>query len=325
MQRVGGVEQLHQRARADRAGIVAFQHAAAEHVEAVAARHQIVHAAWMQQPDRPRELHIVAVQQQHLAAHPAQLRQAVAGGVATAVQHDAAVVGLAARIDAVADGDAQFAQPLRQRRQRGARVEVRLVGEQQAVAETSGHIRLQRGDAVAIQPLEAFAAIGERLQLADIARGRQHQRAVADGAGKLPRPPLQRLPAKLGDDGFGADAFAPRRQHAAGKPAGAIAAGLAAGFQHLHFRACLRQFQCRRQAAHAGAQHAHARAHAGRFAGASTYSAPPLATNSSAFACIPASAPPRSSWLSCIEQNFGPHIEQKCALLWASFGRVASW
>jgi len=26
-----------------------------------------------------------------------------------------------------------------------------------------------------------------------------------------------------------------------------------------------------------------------------------------------------------MEQNFGPHIEQKCATLWPSFGSVASW
>jgi hypothetical protein len=26
-----------------------------------------------------------------------------------------------------------------------------------------------------------------------------------------------------------------------------------------------------------------------------------------------------------IEQNFGPHIEQKCATLCASFGSVSSW
>ena len=31
------------------------------------------------------------------------------------------------------------------------------------------------------------------------------------------------------------------------------------------------------------------------------------------------------SWLIRIEQNFGPHIEQKCATLCASFGRVWSW
>ena len=33
----------------------------------------------------------------------------------------------------------------------------------------------------------------------------------------------------------------------------------------------------------------------------------------------------RTSWVIFIEQNFGPHIEQKCATLWASFGRVSSW
>ncbi len=31
------------------------------------------------------------------------------------------------------------------------------------------------------------------------------------------------------------------------------------------------------------------------------------------------------SWEIRIEQNFGPHIEQKCATLCASFGSVSSW
>ena len=33
----------------------------------------------------------------------------------------------------------------------------------------------------------------------------------------------------------------------------------------------------------------------------------------------------RTSAVIFIEQNFGPHMEQKWATLWASFGRVASW
>ena len=33
----------------------------------------------------------------------------------------------------------------------------------------------------------------------------------------------------------------------------------------------------------------------------------------------------RMSWLMRIEQNFGPHIEQKCAVLAGSAGRVSSW
>jgi hypothetical protein len=31
------------------------------------------------------------------------------------------------------------------------------------------------------------------------------------------------------------------------------------------------------------------------------------------------------SWVMRMEQNFGPHIEQKCAVLCASLGRVSSW
>ena len=38
-----------------------------------------------------------------------------------------------------------------------------------------------------------------------------------------------------------------------------------------------------------------------------------------------ASASLRRSCVICIEQNFGPHIEQKCATLPLSFGNVSSW
>ena len=38
-----------------------------------------------------------------------------------------------------------------------------------------------------------------------------------------------------------------------------------------------------------------------------------------------ASASARRSWVIFIEQNFGPHIEQKCATLCASLGSVSSW
>ena len=33
----------------------------------------------------------------------------------------------------------------------------------------------------------------------------------------------------------------------------------------------------------------------------------------------------RTSCVIFIEQNFGPHIEQKCATLLESFGKVSSW
>src|SRR5205085_8321439 len=66
------------------------------------------------------------------------------------------------------------------------------------------------------------------------------------------------------------------------------------------------------------------------------YTSPPPATNSADFSFIPrvmassaetpwASAYSRTSWLMRIEQNFGPHIEQKCAVLAGSAGRVSSW
>ena len=37
------------------------------------------------------------------------------------------------------------------------------------------------------------------------------------------------------------------------------------------------------------------------------------------------SAYARTSWVILIEQNFGPHIEQKCAVLAGAAGSVSSW
>ena len=58
-----------------------------------------------------------------------------------------------------------------------------------------------------------------------------------------------------------------------------------------------------------------------------SYNRPPRARNSLAFSCIPLSFSSRvRTWrVSSIEQNFGPHIEQKCATFAPSAGSVPSW
>ena len=57
----------------------------------------------------------------------------------------------------------------------------------------------------------------------------------------------------------------------------------------------------------------------------STYISLPPSLNSLAFSCIPACAASRMSAEIFIEQNFGPHMEQKCATLAPSAGSVSSW
>ena len=54
-----------------------------------------------------------------------------------------------------------------------------------------------------------------------------------------------------------------------------------------------------------------------------TYNSPPPARNSADFCSISA-AYSRTSWVIFIEQNFGPHIEQKWATLAPSAGSVSS-
>ena len=51
---------------------------------------------------------------------------------------------------------------------------------------------------------------------------------------------------------------------------------------------------------------------------------PPNSRNSFAFCCIAASANSRMSWVIFMEQNFGPHIEQKWATLAPSAGSDSS-
>src|ERR1700686_2267837 len=59
------------------------------------------------------------------------------------------------------------------------------------------------------------------------------------------------------------------------------------------------------------------------------YISPPLSTNSRDFSAMPDWAPSpyfaRISSVIFIEQNFGPHMEQKWAVLAPSCGRVSSW
>src|SRR4029450_10167271 len=75
---------------------------------------------------------------------------------------------------------------------------------------------------------------------------------------------------------------------------------------------------------------------------ASRYTLEPISLNFWLIAAMPSSMVPdthiptlagsfsvaaysRPSCVIFIEQNFGPHIEQKWATLWASLGRVSSW
>ena len=60
---------------------------------------------------------------------------------------------------------------------RGARVEMALAGEEETFAETPGEIGLKRGDPRLIRPLMSARALSEAVDLADVARRRDDQRA----------------------------------------------------------------------------------------------------------------------------------------------------
>jgi hypothetical protein len=208
-----------------------------------------------------------------------------------------------------------------QRRHRNSRIEMALAGEEQPLAEASRQVRLQRSDRVGIDALPFPRSCGETVDLADVARRRDDEGAVAHHPWDPRSPPIQRFRAALDHRGRSALALAERRQHAAGEP-GRIAAQLRRALEDRDLGAALDQRRRRREASDAGADDCDAH----RYSAAFTYSAPPASKNSFDLASIPAiaTASCRRSRVICIEQNFGPHIEQKCATLWASFGKVSS-
>jgi hypothetical protein len=91
-----------------------------------------------------------------------------------------------------------------------------LTRKEQALGEAAGKVGLERGDAVAIQPLEAVGPPGEALELGLVAVQCQHEGAAPRRVRMVPGPPLQRLLAQVHDQLLGAFALAPRRQHAPG-------------------------------------------------------------------------------------------------------------
>src|SRR5690606_27922716 len=90
------------------------------------------------------------------------------------------------------DADAATFQPRDERRQRGARIEMRLLGEEQRIAGPAGEIRLERRQAFGVQAAVAARAPGEALELAAVAGEREHQRALRRDDTRVPLPPSGR-------------------------------------------------------------------------------------------------------------------------------------
>ena len=139
--------------------------------------------------------------------------------------------------------------------ERRARVQMRLAGDKQRPGEALGHMRLQRRDAVPVQPLGRGRAAGEGAQLATIPAERNDQRAILGHRSPLPGPPLGGTAPLANDLGLGARAFALGRQHAPRPPGAGVLPRPAGGIKHGHPRPARAEFRRGSQTADTAAQY----------------------------------------------------------------------
>ena len=103
-----------------------------------------------------------------------------------------------------------------ERSQGGARVEMRLVGEEQPLGEAAGEVGLEGGDARRVQSLEAAGAAGEAVELGLVAAEGDDEGAMADRA-RLVHPPI--FGASRPSSTTGSSALSPSQKGASMPPA----------------------------------------------------------------------------------------------------------
>src|SRR5579863_8635663 len=173
VERIGCIHEFDRGAHADRALLPALDHGRAEHEYGVRARDDIEGHTRMQKANWTGEPHLARAHADHLAADPAQVIEFVPGREAPAIDDDA-VIGLELRaVLAEADFRAARAQGLEQRAHRRARVEMAFVGEEQALAETPGKIRLELSDLSPVHARVRLRARREPVNLTHIARSEE--------------------------------------------------------------------------------------------------------------------------------------------------------
>src|SRR5207237_491877 len=107
----------------------------------------------------------------------------------------------------------ELAEPRRERRERRARVEVRLFGEVEPVTETPGEVGLEGRNGLGTDALEVAGAAGKLGDLGGVAAMRHDQGAVHHGARKALLPPGDAFRAELRNEGPRALELAPGREH----------------------------------------------------------------------------------------------------------------
>src|SRR5271166_5557843 len=145
-------------------------------------------------------------------------------------------------IHAEAQIGAMRAKAFRQRAHRRARIEMPFAGEEKPPVKPPREVRLERRDARFVHPLMARSALGETLDLADVAWRGEDQRALAHDPRHMCVPPADRALPEIRHPGWRALALAERREHATREPRG-VAADLRRALDERHLRAAFRERQ----------------------------------------------------------------------------------
>src|SRR5271156_2157480 len=218
MKRVSRAQHLDRRTHADSALFRALDHRRADHEFALRPRDDIKGKARMQEPDRAGEGDLARAHPDHLAAHAAQFLELGPRRKAPAIDDEPRLRPEPLAVLAKAHLGAAAAERAGERAHRAARIKMALASEEETGAKTSAEIGFERGDPRLIRPLMPARAPGEAVDLADIARRRDDQRASARDSGDARVPPVDRAFAQIDHALRRAFALAERRQHAACKP-----------------------------------------------------------------------------------------------------------
>ena len=211
----------------------------------------------MEEPHRARERQLAEAQQQHLPLHPAQIRELSPCAEPGAIDDVAPAEEGARYLDAEADRGPELVEPRGERRERRARVEVRLFGEVEPVTEAPGEVGLEGRNGLGTDALEVAGAAGKLGDLGGVAAMRHDQRAVHHGARKALLPPGDAFRAELRNEGPRALELAPGREHPPRVPRAAGGPEPRPALEHLDRDAPLGELQRAREARDAGSDDAH--------------------------------------------------------------------
>ena len=181
VQRIGHAEQLQRRAHRHGARVVALDHGGADHVQAVAPRHDVDRMARMQQAHRAVQVDLARCARCSRSPRtPRRSASSPRGAEAAAVDDDLVVRPRrpARRVPNATSTPARL-RLVEQEAHRRARSPCAPSSRiEQAGGEAAGEIRLEPGDGRRRRRVVALGQAREAVELAAVAGGGDHQRAV---------------------------------------------------------------------------------------------------------------------------------------------------